>query len=84
LQGELWKLKLSNFDGDHRKEEEVETWLFGMRKYFQLHDSRSNVETKIATFHLQGKLAMWWDQHKQAKHLEEKTVSWRQFKGYFQ
>jgi hypothetical protein len=27
---------------------------------------------------------MWWDQLKQAKHLDEKKVSWRQFKGYFQ
>jgi hypothetical protein len=27
---------------------------------------------------------MWWDQLKQSKHLDEKKVSWRQFKGYFQ
>jgi hypothetical protein len=27
---------------------------------------------------------MWWDQLKQAKHLDEKRISWRQFKGYFQ
>jgi hypothetical protein len=27
---------------------------------------------------------MWWDQLKQAKHLDEKRVSWTKFKGYFQ
>jgi hypothetical protein len=27
---------------------------------------------------------MWWDQLKQAKNLNEKRISWRQFKGYFQ
>jgi hypothetical protein len=27
---------------------------------------------------------MWWDQLKQSKHIDEKRVSWRQFKGYFQ
>jgi hypothetical protein len=27
---------------------------------------------------------MWWDQLKQAKHLDEKMISWRYFKGYFQ
>jgi hypothetical protein len=55
-----------------------------MRKYLQLHDYPSNVETKIATYHLQGKTTMWWDQRKQAKHREENKVSWSQFKGYFQ
>jgi hypothetical protein len=27
---------------------------------------------------------MWWDQLKQAKNLDEKRISWRRFKGYFQ
>jgi hypothetical protein len=26
---------------------------------------------------------MWWDHLKQAKQLDEKKVSWRQFNGYF-
>jgi hypothetical protein len=44
----------------------------------------SQVEARIATYHLQGKETMWWDQFKQAKNLDEKRISWRQFKGYFQ
>jgi hypothetical protein len=55
-----------------------------MKKYFQLHDYPSQVEAIIYTYHLQGKEAMWWDHLKQAKNLDYKRVSWRQFKGYFQ
>jgi hypothetical protein len=36
LKGEMNKIKPSTFDGEHKKEEDVETWLLGMRKYFQL------------------------------------------------
>jgi hypothetical protein len=27
---------------------------------------------------------MWWDQLKKSKHRDERKVSWRNFKGYFQ
>jgi hypothetical protein len=27
---------------------------------------------------------MWWDKLKQAKHLDEKKISWRWYKEYFQ
>jgi predicted AlkP superfamily phosphohydrolase/phosphomutase len=49
-----------------------------------LHDYPSRVEAIIETYRLQGRVTMWWDQLKQSKHLDEKKVSWRQFKGYFQ
>jgi hypothetical protein len=49
-----------------------------------LHGYPSRVEAIIATYHLQGKETMWWDQLKQAKHLDEKRISLRQLKGYFQ
>jgi hypothetical protein len=51
-------------------------------EYFQLHDYTSRVETRIATYYLQGRENMWWDRIKQEKHLDEKKVSWKQFKGY--
>jgi len=28
------KIKPPTFDGEHKKEKDVETWLLGMRKYF--------------------------------------------------
>jgi hypothetical protein len=36
LKGEMNKIKPPTFDGEHKKEEDVETWFLGMRKYFQL------------------------------------------------
>jgi hypothetical protein len=61
LQGELRKIKPPSFDGENKKGEDAEAWLLGMRKYFQLHDYSSNVEARIASYHLQGKASMWWD-----------------------
>jgi hypothetical protein len=52
---ELKKLKPPPFDGEHGKGEDVEAWLLGMRKYFQLHDYSSNLEEKVSIHHLQGK-----------------------------
>ena len=34
LQGEMNKIKPPTFDGEHKKDEDVEAWLLGMRKYF--------------------------------------------------
>jgi hypothetical protein len=34
LQGEMNNIKPHTFDGEHKKDEDVETWLLGMRKYF--------------------------------------------------
>jgi hypothetical protein len=28
------KIKLPTFDGENKKDEDVKTWLLGMRKYF--------------------------------------------------
>jgi hypothetical protein len=75
--GSLRKIKPPSFDGENRKGEDAEAWLLGMRKYFQLHDYSSNVEAIIASYHLQGKESMWWDQLKQVKHLDEKRISWK-------
>jgi len=35
LKGEMKNIKPPMFDGEHQKEEDVETWFLGMRKYFQ-------------------------------------------------
>jgi hypothetical protein len=34
LKGEMNKIKPPTFDGEHKKEEDAETWLLGMKKYF--------------------------------------------------
>jgi hypothetical protein len=38
LKGEMNKINPPTFYGEHHKDEEAETWLFRIRKYFQLHN----------------------------------------------
>jgi hypothetical protein len=62
LKGEMNKIKPPTFDGEHKKEEDAETWLLGMRKYFQLQNYSSHAEGRIVMYQLKGKASMWWDQ----------------------
>jgi hypothetical protein len=75
LKGEINKIKPPTFDGEHKKEEDVETWLLGMKKYFQLRNYSAHVE---------GKASMWWDQFVQVQHIKDKEVTWKEFKRYFE
>jgi hypothetical protein len=68
------KIKPPTFDGEHKKDEDIETWLLGMRKYFQLHNYSSHAEGRIVIYQLKGKASMWWDQLVQVKHIKEKSV----------
>jgi hypothetical protein len=84
LQGEMNKINPPTFEGEHKKDEYEETWLLGMRKYFQLHNYSTQEEGRIAIYHLKGKESMWWDQYVQVQHIDEKKVTWREFERYFQ
>jgi hypothetical protein len=84
LQGELRKIKPPSFDGEREREDDVEAWFLGLRRYFQMHKYSSNQEAKIATYHLHGKDVVWWDQLKQVEHVNESRITWKQFKKYFQ
>jgi len=37
LQGELRKVKPSSFNGEREREDDVEAWFLGLKRYFQLH-----------------------------------------------
>jgi hypothetical protein len=84
LKGEMNKIKPPTFDGEHKKEEDVETWLLGMRKYFQLQNYSPHAEGRIAMYQLKGKASMWWDQFVQVQHIREKDITWKEFKRYFE
>jgi hypothetical protein len=58
LKGEMNNIKPPMFDGEHKKEEDVETWLLGMRKYFQLQNYSSHSEGRIAMYQLKGKASI--------------------------
>jgi hypothetical protein len=55
-----------------------------MRKYFQLHNYSAQEEGRIVIYQLNGKASMWWDRYVQVQHIDEKKVTWREFKRYFQ
>jgi hypothetical protein len=55
LKGEMNKIKPPTFDGEHKKEEDAETWLLGMKKYFQLQNYSAHAEGRIAMYQLKGK-----------------------------
>jgi hypothetical protein len=61
LKGEMNNIKPPTFDGEHKKVEDVETWLLGMRKYFQLQNYSPHAEEIIVMYQLKGKASMWWD-----------------------
>jgi hypothetical protein len=52
LRGEMNNIKPPTFDEEHKKDEDDETWLLGMRKYFQLHNYSSHAEGRISIYHL--------------------------------
>ena len=49
-----------------------------------MHNYSSNLEARIATYHLHRNTAIWWDQLNQVEHVDESRISWKQFKKYFQ
>jgi hypothetical protein len=69
LKGEKNKIKPHTFDGEYKKDEYVETWLLGMRKYFQLHNYSSHAKGTIAIYQLKEKASMWWDHLVQVQHI---------------
>jgi hypothetical protein len=62
MKGKMNKIKPPTFDGEHKKEEDVKTWLVGMSKYFQLQNYSSHAEGRIVMYQLKVKASMWWDQ----------------------
>jgi hypothetical protein len=62
IQGEMNKIKSPTFYGKHKIDEDAETWLLSMRKYFQLHNYSSHTEGRIFIYKLKGKASICWDQ----------------------
>jgi hypothetical protein len=84
LQGELRKIKPLSSEGEREREDDVEAFLLGLMRNFKFHNYSSNLEERISTYHLDGKVAMWWDQLKQVEQINENMITWKYFKKYFQ
>ena len=77
------KVKPSTFKGEMKKSEDVEAWLLGLKKFFQLHSYIDNMKAKIATFNLKGKADIWWEDVKNVKGIREDSLTWNEFERLF-
>jgi hypothetical protein len=77
------KAKLPTFDGEIEKGEEVEAWLFGLKKYFQVHNYSKNTKARISIFNLNEGASIWWEDMREIKALKESRLTWKQFERYF-
>ena len=55
------------FNGEIGKDEEVEAWLFGMKKYFQIYSYLDELKEKMAIYNLTGNEDIWWQDIKKVK-----------------
>jgi len=71
------------FNGEVETGKEVEAWLSGMKKYFQIYNYSRELNAKMAIYNLVGKADIWWQDIKRVKHLRECNVTWTTFKKLF-
>jgi hypothetical protein len=83
FQGDMRNLKPQSFYGEREREDDVEAWFLGLKRYFQFHNYSSNLEARISTYNLHGKDVMWWDQLKKVENINENRITWKKFKKYF-
>jgi hypothetical protein len=77
LTEEFKKAKPPTFDGEIKKGEEVKAWLFGLKKYFQVHNYSENTKARISIFNLNGGASIWWEDLKEIKGLKERKLTWK-------
>jgi len=74
---EFKNAKSPTFDGEIIKEEQVEAWLLGLRKYFWVHNYLENTKENITNFNFNGGASMWWEDLKEIKVLKESKLTWK-------
>jgi len=75
LQGEMSNVKTPSFDREREREDDAKAWFLGLKRFFQLHNYFSNLESRISTYHLHKKCAMWWAQLNQVEHVNESRIT---------
>ena len=83
ISGEFKKIKPPTFNGETEKGEEVESWISGMKKYFQIYNYSNQLKARMAIYNLTGKADIWWQDLKILKDIREKNIKWSTFKKYF-
>ena len=82
ISGEFKKIKPPTFNGETEKGEEAESWLSGMKKYFQIYNYSNQLKAKMAIYNLTGKADIWWQDLKRVKGIREKNINWSTFKKF--
>ena len=72
------------FNGEVKNGQEVEAWLLGMRKYFQVQDYSGNMKARVAIFNLTGRESIWWEHFRKVNKIRERRkIVWKQFQKFF-
>ena len=58
---EFKKARPPTFISEIKNGQEAESWLLGMRKYFQVQDYLGNMKSRVAIFNLIGIASIWWE-----------------------
>ena len=82
IYGEFKKIKPSTFNGETEKGEEAESWMSGMKKYFQIYNYSIQLKARMAIYNLTGKEDICWQDLKRVKGIREKNINWSTFKKY--
>ena len=72
ISGEFKKIKPPTFNGETEKGEEAESWLSGMRKYFQIYNYSNQLKARMAIYNLSRKADIWRQDLKRVKGIREK------------
>ena len=80
---EFKKERPLKLNGEINNGQEVESWLLGMRKYFQVQDYSGNMKARVAIFNLTKRESIWWEHFRKVKNINERNILWKQFQKYF-
>jgi hypothetical protein len=83
VKGEFKKIKPPTFNGEVETGEEVEAWLSGMQKYFQIYNYSSELKSWMAIYNLTEKEDIWCQDIKRVKRIKEMKITWKTFNRYF-
>ena len=81
--GEFKKIKPPTFNGEIKKGEEAESWLSGIKKYFQIYNYSNQLKARMDIYNILGKAYIWWQYLKRVKGIREKNLNWITLNNYF-
>lgn len=76
LQGDFKNIRSPTYDGEC---EELEgAWLLYINQYFQAYDYPRNLKAKLATYQLQSKYSLWWEDFWTLHNFEDNKINFKE------